>query len=419
MEALHHACAGLDVHQSVIVACALWTDARGKLARERAEFQTTAAGLSKLVAWLGKLEVKTVCMESTGVYWMPVFAALEQAGGFDQWVVNAQHVKAVPGRKTDMKDAEWLAYLVRYGLVKKSFIPGKPFRELRDMTRYRRTLVDDQASDRRRLIRLLEQTDVKLASVMSDVFGVSGRAILRALIEGGHSPIDMAKLAVGHLRSKRAQLIDALSIDLDPHQRHLLSIQLRRVELTEADIAEIDDRLRRYLAPYAEQMTLLMTIPGINWVGAATIVAEIGTDLSSFPSAGHLAAWTGVCPGNNESGGKRRPAVARKGNPHLKTALCNAALGASRKRGSYLKTKYFKLKSRRGGGRATLAIAHKLIICAYHILSTGQPYKDLGDTYLDKQDAQRETNRHVKRLQKLGYTVTLTPNAEIPQPAAA
>jgi transposase len=402
-----------------VVGCALLTDVEGKVTKERAEFPTMAAGLAKLVAWLSRLGVKTVCMESTGVYWMPVFAALERAGGFDQWVVNAQHVKAVPGRKTDVKDAEWLAYLVRHGLVRKSFVPDKPFRDLRDLTRYRRVLVDAQASERRRLIRQLELAGIKLAGVMSDVLGVSGRAILRAIIDGQESATLMARLAVGHLRRKRPQLIDALSVPVAGHHRRLLAIQLGRVEAAEAEIAALDGLIGERLEPYAEPLARLMTIPGIDRVGAATLIAEIGVDLSSFPTAHHLAAWAGVCPGNNQSGGKSKPAVARKGNPHLKTALCNAAIGASRTRGSYLKTKYHKLKSRRGGGRAALAIGHKLLVCAYHILTKGTVYRDLGEAYLDQRDSQRTTQRYVRRLEKLGYTVALTPRAEKPHAAAA
>ncbi len=418
MDVLAANCAGLDVHRSSVVACALRSDEKGKLVKERAAFPTTAAGLAKLAGWLAGLAVTTVCMESTGVYWMPVYAALEQAGGFDQWVVNAQHVKAVPGRKTDVKDAEWLAHLVRHGLVRKSFVPARPFRELRDLTRFRRVLIEAQASERRRLIRLLEQADVKLAEVMSDVFGVSGRAILRALIEGGQTPCEMAKLARGHLRRKRPQLIDALSVDLAPHHRRLLAMQLGRVEAAEADIAALDADIDRCLLPYGEQMRLLATIPGVDRVTAAVIIAEIGVDLSTFPSAAHLTAWAGTCPGNNQSGGRHKSAPARKGNPHLRTALCNAAIGASRTRGSYFKSKYHKLKSRRGGGRAALAIANKILICAYHILTTGTFYQDLGEDYLDKRNAQRVTKRYVRRLQKLGYTVTLTPTHQ-PDAAAA
>jgi transposase len=416
MEVVWARCAGLDIHRTVIVACALVTEAKGKVRKEVSEFPTTVAGLQKLVAWLQELQVVAVGMESTGVYWMPVYAALEAAGGLELIVANALHVKAVPGRKTDVKDAEWLARLVRHGLVRKSFVPAQPFRDLRDLTRYRRTLIEAQTSERNRLIKLLEMVDIKLTGVVSDVFGVSGRAMLRGLIEGGQSAEQMAKLARGRLRRKQPQLIEALAGTLRDHHRRMLAIQLARVEAAEADIAALDQQIAERLLPYAEQMKLLIGIPGIDWVVAAIVIAEIGVDMAAFPSAGHLAAWAGVCPGNNESAGKRKPTGARKGNPYLKTALCNAAIGASRKTGSFFKTKYHKLKSRRGGGKAALAIAHKLLVCIYHILSTGSLYRDLGADFLDKRDTQRTANRYVRKLQDLGFAVQITSAPETLSP---
>lgn len=416
MEVVWARCAGLDIHRTVIVACALVTEAKGKVRKEVSEFPTTVAGLQKLVAWLQELQVVAVGMESTGVYWMPVYAALEAAGGLELIVANALHVKAVPGRKTDVKDAEWLARLVRHGLVRKSFVPAQPFRDLRDLTRYRRTLIEAQTSERNRLIKLLEMVDIKLTGVVSDVFGVSGRAMLRGLIEGGQSAEQMAKLARGRLRRKQPQLIEALAGTLRDHHRRMLAIQLARVEAAEADIAALDQQIAERLPPYAEQMKLLIGIPGIDWVVAAIVIAEIGVDMAAFPSAGHLAAWAGVCPGNNESAGKRKPTGARKGNPYLKTALCNAAIGASRKTGSFFKTKYHKLKSRRGGGKAALAIAHKLLVCIYHILSTGSLYRDLGADFLDKRDTQRTANRYVRKLQDLGFAVQITSAPETLSP---
>jgi len=346
-------------------------------------------------------------MESGGVYWMPVYAALEAAGGFELIVVNAQHANAIKGRKTDMEDAEWLAQLVRHG----SFVPPRPIRELRDLTRYRRTLVESQGSERRRLIKLLEMADIKLAGVVSNVFGVSGRAILRALIEGGHRAAEMSKLARSNLRKKRGQLIESLAAEPAAHQRPLLAMQLARIEADETDIAVLDRQIAERPTPCATQMAQLMTIPGINWVVAATVIAEIGVDLCAFPSAGHLAARAGACPGNNESAGKRKPIGARSGNPYLKTALCNAAIAAARKRGSFFKAKYHKLKSRRGGGRAALAVAHKLLVCVYHMLSKNTPYRELGQDYYDKRDTQRVARRYVRRLQDLGFAVTLQPAA--------
>jgi transposase len=417
MEVVAPRCAGLDVHRSTIVACTLLGE-RGRVRKLRGEFVTTRAGLERLLAWLQELGVTHVGMESTGVYWMPVYAVLEQAGGFTPIVVNAQHAKAIKGRKTDVKDAEWLAELVRHGLVRGSFVPPRPIRELRDLTRYRRTLVENQGSERRRLIKLLEMADIKLAGVISDIFGVTGRAILRALIIGGQTAVEMSKHARGSLRRKRGQLIDALAGELAEHQRQILALQLARVEADEADIAALDQAIAERLAPYAAQLALLITIPGIDWVVAATVIAEIGVDMSVFPSADHLAAGAGACPGNNESAGKRKPIGARTGNPYLKTALCNAAIAASRKRGSFFKAKYHKLKSRRGGGRAALAIAHKLIVCVYHMLSTTAPYRELGEDYFDKRDTQRAARRYVRRLRDLGFSVLLQPHSH-PQPVTA
>lgn len=418
MEVVSTRCAGLDVHRSVIVACVLLGEGRGRVRKVSGQFPTTRSGLERLLGWLRERGVSHVGMESTGVYWMPIYAVLEQAGGFKLIVVNAQHAKAIKGRKTDVKDAEWLAELVRHGLVQGSFVPPRPIRQLRDLTRYRRTLVENQASERRRLIKLLEMADIKLAGVISDIFGVSGRAILRALIAGDQTAVAMSQLARGSLRRKRRQLIEALAGELAAHQRQMLALQLARVEADEADIAALDRQIDEHLAPYAAPMARLMTIPGIDWVVAATIVAEIGVDMSVFPSAGHLAAWAGACPANHESAGKRRPAGARTGNPYLKTALCNAAVAAARKRGSFFKAKYHKLKSRRGGGRAALAIAHKLLVCVYHMLSTNSPYRELGEDYLDRRDTQRAARRYVSRLRDLGFSVLIQP-LSAPQPAPA
>jgi transposase len=412
MDVLVERCAGLDVHQAVIVACALISADKGRVRKETREFASTVKGLAALVGWLEELGVSHVGMESTGVYWMPVFAALEAAGGIDLIVANAQHVKAVPGRKTDVRDAEWLAQLVRHGLMRKSFIPAQPFRDLRDLMRYRRTLVETQASERRRLIKQLEQVNVKLAGVLSDVFGVSGRAILRALIANDRTPEEMAGLARGVARRKWAVLRDALEGRLKDHHRAILATQLARVEACEADIAALDRLIREHLAPYAPEIELLTTIPGIDWLSAAIILAEIGTDLSAFPSAGHLAAWSGTSPGNNQSAGKNKPAAARKGNPHLKTALCNAAVAAAHKKGSYLKAKYYKLKSRIGAGKAIMAIAHKLVVAIFHVLTQATVFKELGETYLDTRDVKRSAQKHIRKLRSLGYEVALIPQTE-------
>jgi len=418
-------CAGLDVHRSTVVACVLGVGGPSQGAKsKRAErpiqtFATTPDGLAQLVKWLQQSGVTHAGMEATGVYWMPVFAALEAVEGITPLVVNARHVKNVPGRKTDVKDAEWLAQLIRHGLVTNGFVPAKPFRELRELVRYRRSLVEAQASERQRLIKLLEGAGVKLAGVLTDVFGVSGRAMILAMIEGEATPEEMAKLAKGVARAKYRELAAALAAPLAPHQRKILACQFNRVKAAEADIAalvvEIDERLKHY----AKLMTALMKIPGLDRVAAMAVLAEIGDDLSKFPSVAALSAWAGVCPGSRESAGKSKPTGARKGNPYLRTILCNAAVGATKKKNSYYKGKYHKLKARRGAGRAILAIAHKLLIAIYHVLK-GEPFRDLGETYLDQRNLQRAASRHVKQLQALGYTVKLegTPNFQ-PKPATS
>jgi transposase len=289
--------------------------------------------------------------------------------------------------------------------VRASFVPPQPIRHLRDLTRYRRTLVEAQASERRRLIKLLEATDMKLAEVLSDVFGVTGRAILRALIAGDSTPAQMAALAKGVARKKIAPLTAALAGQLAEHQRFMLHIQLQRIEATEQQIAQLDGLIGARLEPYRAQIALLVSIPGIDRVGAATILAEIGADMSVFATAGHLAAWAGACPGNNESAGKKKAAPARTGNRHLKTALCNAAIAASRQKGSYFRAKCYSLKSRIGGGKAALAIGHKLLICIWNMLTNGEFYRDLGADYLDRRNQQQTLTRYARKLDALGFAI--------------
>jgi transposase len=412
MDIIIECCAGLDVHQATVVACVLGGKPNPGAARRPGKtirtFATTRQDLAALAEWLKQEGVSHVGMEATGVYWMPVYGAIEAAGGIEPVLANARHIKNVPGRKTDVKDAEWIAQLIRHGLVRKSFVPDKPFRQLRDLTRYRRSLVETQACERQRLIKLLETAGIKLAGVLSDVLGLSGRAILRALIAGAGSPQDMAALARGAARKKYAALVKALDVELEAHHRLILERQLHRVESAEADIAKLDIEIDRRLEPYAKQMAALVSIPGVDRVVAAIIIAEIGVDLSMFPTQAHIAAWAGVCPGNHQTGGKTKPAGARKGNPHLKTALCNAAISAARKKGSYFKAKYHKLKARRGGGRAALAIAHKLLVSIFHVLR-GNPFRDLGETYLDQRNLKQTAARHVRQLQALGFQVKIEP----------
>ncbi len=399
--------AGLDVHEATVVACTLCSaPGGGRPVKATKTFGTTREELVTLVEWLQSQGVTHACMEATGVYWMPVYAAIEASGTITPILCNAAHIKNVPGRKTDVKDGDWFGQLLRHGLVRNSFVPAKPFRELRELTRYRRSLVETQASERQRLIKLLEGAGIKLAGVLSDVFGVSGRAIVRALIAGTATAQEMAKLARGQARKKYAALVKALDVELGVHHRLMLECQLDRVESAEADIATLDKEINRRLLPYAKQMAALMRMPGVDRIVAMTVIAEIGIDVSMFPTASHLAAWAGVCPGNHQSAGKNKPASARKGNRHLKTTLCNAATSASRKNGSYYKDKYHKLKARIGGGKAALAVAHKLLVAIYHVLR-GEPFRDLGENYLNQRNPKRAAARHVKFLEKLGYSVKL------------
>jgi transposase len=411
MRALIERCCGLDVHQETVVACLMIGAPGVRSSKEVRTFRTVTRDLEALRDWLKAAGVTHVGMESTGVYWRPVYAVLE--GHFDLIVGNARHIRNVPGRKTDVKDAEWIADLVRHGLIAKSFVPPRPLRELRELLRYRRKLVESQAAERNRLLKLLETANIKLASVMSDVFGVSGRAMLKALIDGVASAEAMANLAKGQLRRKRADLILALEGRMEEHHRFLLATQLRRVEAIEHDIAALDLRIVERLEPYRVEHALLMQIPGVDWLVAAVIIAEIGVDMSVFLSVYHLSAWAGVCPGNHESAGRQRSGRARKGNIHLRTMLVGAAVSAGRTKGSYLKDKFHRLRARRGPLRAALAIAHKILVAAYHMLAKGVAYHELGEAYLDQIQQSRTVANLKRRIERLGYRITLEPIAEV------
>ena len=370
-------------------------------------FGSTTRELVSLREWLRSEGCTHVAMESTGVYWKPVYAILE--GAFEIVVANAQQVKKVPGRKTDVKDAEWIADLLCHGLLRSSFVPPKSIRELRDLTRYRRKLVESQAAERNRLLKLLESANIKLSSVAMDVFGVSGRLMLKALVEGKASLAEMAQLAKGKLRNKIPQLQLALEGKLEEHHRFLLQLQQDRLDAAERDLATLEQRVQQKLEPYAAQLALLREIPGVDWTLAAVIIAELGIDMSVFQNVSQLASWAGVCPGNNESAGKRKSTRIPKGNVYLKTALVEAANAAARTKGTYLRDKFYRLKARRGYKRAVVAIAHKILVSIYHMLSQQVPYNDLGDIYLDKLNKNHLTRNLVHRLERLGYSVTLTP----------
>src|SRR5215472_6889413 len=407
MEPVIECCCGLDVHQAKVVACLLKGAANRRPAKQIRSFGTMTRDLVELREWLRAEGCTQVAMESTGVYWMPVYEVLE--GAFDIVIGNAYHMKNVPGRKTDVKDSEWMADLARHGLIRRSLVPPKPIRELRDLVRYRRKLVQTRSSERNRLLKLLETANIKLASVASNVFGVSGMLMLRALVAGATDAKELSALARGKLRKKAFDLALALEGRFEERHRFLLEAQLRRLDAVDRDVAIIEDRIREKVTPYAAQQRRLMTIPGIDALTAASIISEIGIDMSWFPSAKHLAAWAGVCPGNNESAGKNRRTVARKGNVHLRTMLVTAAKAAANKRGTFLREKYRRLRARTDQGRATMAIAHKILVAAYHVLRSDVDYQDLGESYCDRVAAKKVTKALVGRLHALGFRVTLEP----------
>jgi len=398
---------GLDVHQATVVACLLIVRKDGKVQKQMRTFGTTTRELVGLREWLLSEGCTQVALESTGVYWKPIYAILE--GALEIVVANAQHIKKVPGRKTDVKDAEWIADLLCHGLLRSSFVPPKPIRELRDLMRYRRKLVESQAAERNRLLKVLETANIKLASVATDVFGMSGRLMLRARIAGKATPQEMAELAKGLLRKKIPELQLALEGKLEEHHRFLLELQLQRLEAAEKDLAALEQRIQQRLEPYAAQLALLDEIPGVDWTLAAVIIAELGVDMSVFGSVSQLASWAGVCPGNNESAGKRKSSRIPSGNVYLKSGLVEAANAAARAKGTYLRDKFFRLKARRGYKRAVVAVAHKILVAIYHMLSQQVSYNDLGDLYLDKLNKNHLTRNLVHRLERLGYAVTLTP----------
>jgi len=405
MEVVHPRCAGLDVHKRTVVACRLTPGPGAEPAREVRTFGTTTRELLALVDWLAGAEVSHVAMESTGSFWKPVYNILE--AGFELLVVNAAHLKAVPGRKTDVRDAEWIADLLPHGLLRASFIPTRPEREL---TRYRTSLIRERASEVNRIQKVLEGANIKLASVASNVAGVSGQAILRALVAGQADPAALAGLAVGRMRSKRPALEEALTGSIGPHQRFILATMLRRLDELDRHIidgsAEIEARLR----PFEPEIDRLVTIPGVGRRTAETLLAEVGADMSRFPSARHLASWAGMCPGNRESAGKRMSGRTRKGSPWLRGILIDAAHGAARTT-TYLGAQYHRIAARWGGKRAAVAVGHSQLVIAYNVLRRGEPFHDLGANYFDERDREHVRRRLTHRLEALGYQVTVAPAA--------
>lgn len=399
MDTVYARCCGLDVHKKSVVACVMTPEGQ-----ERRSFSTMTKDLLALADWLSQRQVTHVAMESTGVYWKPVYNLLEE--DFTVWVVNARHMKAVPGRKTDVKDAEWICDLLRHGLLRASFIPERPQRELRELVRYRRSLIEERSREANRIQKLLEGANIKLSSVATDVLGASGRAMLWALVAGEEDPKALAQLAKGRLREKAAELEEALQGLMGPHQRFMLASQMRHLGDLEAEIAQLDDEVARRVDPFEETVAAVDTIPGVGRRTAEIIVAEIGTDMTQFPTPAHLASWAGLCPGNNRSADKNRRSPTRKGNNWLKPALVEAARAAARTK-TYLGAQYQRLARRIGANRAAMAVAHSIVVILHRIIKNRQPYFDLGHQYFQERDRTAITRRAVRQLQSLGHQVTL------------
>ncbi|GAC1458953.1 MAG: IS110 family transposase [Ktedonobacterales bacterium] len=400
-------CAGLDVHKRTVVACVRLTTAEGAVQQEVRTFGTMTADLLALGDWLAGYAVERVAMESTGVFWRPVFNLLEAHHAVV--LVNPRHMRAVPGRKTDVKDAEWLAELLAHGLLQPSFIPPAPVRALRELVGYRRSLVQARTQEINRVHKLLELGNIKLAAVATDVLGKSGRAMLDGLVVGDQGAEALVELARGRLRAKLPALRQALEGHLQPHHQLLLQQMLAHLDFLEASLATVQVEIEQQLAPFEAAVALAQTLPGVGAVAAVGLIAELGPDMRVFPSHKHLASWAGVCPGNKQSGGKQFQARTRPGRPRLKALLCEVAQAIARTSNNYLAALYHRIARRRGKGRATLAVAHALLVVLYHMLLDQKPYTDLGTDYFDRLDTERLQHRYVQRLEHLGYTVTLTP----------
>jgi transposase len=407
MEVRYEVCAGLDVHKQTVVACLMRSGPAGTVVHTTRTFGTSLPELEQLRDWLLGAGCAHAAMEATGVYWKPVYNVLE--GHLGLTVANPEHVKAIPRRKTDALDAVWLARLLRHDLVRASYIPDRDQRELRELTRYRTALLQDRARAVNRLQKTLEGANLKLASVLSDVTGASGQRILDALLRGEDDPEALAGLADGRLSAKREALERALAGKLSDRLRFVVGQQLAQVRALDDQIAACDAEVAGTMAPFGEALTRLDAIPGVGRRTAETILAEVGPDVGRFETAAKLAAWAGLAPGNKESGGKRRPARARKGNPWLKRALTEAAWAAGRTKHSYLGAQYRRLAARKGRKRAIVAVGHSILVIAYHLLAGEAEYADLGANYFDERDRRAVERDLVRRLERLGNKVALTP----------
>jgi transposase len=406
MEVVNPRCCGLDVHKRLVVACLIVPGPDGAPMKEIRRFGAMTADLRELRDWLVAAGCAVVAMESTGPYWKPVWNVLEDS--FALVLVNPQHMKAIPGRKTDQKDSEWVAELLRHGLLKASFVPERFQRELRELTRYRTRLVEERSAEVNRVQKILEGANLKLASVATDIMGVSARAMLAALVAGTTDPAALAALAKGRLRTKEAELARALEGELTSVQAFLLARQLGHIDYLDAEIEALDARIAEEMRPFADPLARLMTIPGVGRRTAEAILAEAGPDMSRFPSAAHLAAWAGVAPGNKESGGKRLANPRRRGNKALGRALAEAGWAAGRTK-TYLGARYRRLARTRGAKRSAVAVGHSILVIAYHLLKDGVTYQDLGPRYFEERNAEARQRWLVRQLQAYGLEVTLAP----------
>jgi transposase len=408
MDVVHEVCCGMDVHKKSVTACVLWASARR---RQKQKFGTFTKNLLEMSDWLRSCGVTHVALESTGVYWKPVWNLLE--GQFEVLLVNAQHIKAVPGRKTDQKDSEWIADLLQHGLLRASFVPPTPIRELRDLTWYRACLAQEINRIANRIQKVLEDANIKLASVATDTLGASGRAMLEAIIHGEQDSQHLAEMSRGLLRNKIPELQQALEGHITAHHRFLLRELLDHLYFVESKMLRIEQEIAERLGPFQSEVARLCTIPGVDRVTAWGLVAEIGLNMTQFPDAQHLASWAGLCPGSHESAGKRKSGKIRKGSQWLRRCLCQAAWAVSTKKNNYLSALYRRLAARRGSKRATIAVAHNLLVIAYYILRDKTCYRDLGPDYFDRLNPEGLRRRLTKRLEGLGFKVTLDPVAQV------
>jgi len=400
-------CSGLDLHKKTVVACVIISHPNGKVDKSIRIFPTTTTGLLALCAWLESLQVRQVAMESTGIYWRPLYNLLEDR--FELILANAHEIKALPGRKTDVKDCEWIAELLRHGLIRPSFIPAKGVRTVRDLMRYRKSLVYQRTQQINRLHKVLETANIKLTSVVTDVLGKSGRSMLQALMEGESDPQTLAKLARGSLRSKLPQLQEALEGRVEAHHRLLLQQIWSHLHFLEAAMEQLLLDIEGHMAPFEEVLAILRTHPGVQRLAAMSFVAEVGVDLSPFPTANHFASWIGVCPGNHASAGKRKHGHTTGGNVYLRALLAEIVWCISHTKDNYLSAQYHRLARRIGKAKAVVAVSHTVAVNFYYMITKKQPYRELGADYFDRVDRDRLTKQTVKRLEALGYEVSLTP----------